>query len=85
VAEGDLLRAARVIALKKTEHQPWMTRLHPAWRNRIEYWEINDLDASTPEVALAAIEAHVTALLAELEAKPPSGAKPKRRAAGSRQ
>jgi protein-tyrosine phosphatase len=76
VAEADFLRAARIIALKKTEHQPWMTRLHPAWRNRTEYWEISDLDAATPEVALAAIEAHVMALLAELEAGPAAGIKP---------
>lgn len=75
VAETDFPRAARVIALKRTEHQPWMTRLHPDWRNRIEYWEISDLDAATPEVSLAAIEAHVMALLAELETGPGAGAR----------
>jgi protein-tyrosine phosphatase len=75
VAEEDFLRAARVIALKKTEHQPWMSRLHPAWRNRIAYWEISDLDAATPEVALAAIEAHVMALIAELGTGPQAGGK----------
>ena len=65
--EADLRRAARIVALKGTEHRPLLTALHPDWADRVEYWEINDLDGSTPEVALAAIEARVTALLAELE------------------
>ena len=75
VGEADFLRAARIIALKGIEHRPWMARLHPAWMNRIEYWEISDLDAAAPEVALAAIEAHVLALLAELETGPAAGSK----------
>ena len=67
VQEADFQRAARVVALKETEHRPLMKCLHPAWTDRIEYWEINDLDGSTPEAAMGAIEAHVKALLAELE------------------
>jgi protein-tyrosine phosphatase len=67
VQDADFRRAARVVALKETEHRPLMARLHPGWENRIEYWEINDLDAATPEVALGAIEAQVKALLAGLE------------------
>jgi protein-tyrosine phosphatase len=70
VGAADFLRAVRIVALKGTEHRPWMARLHPAWMNRIEYWEISDLDAATPEMALAAIEAHVRALLAELGGGP---------------
>jgi protein-tyrosine phosphatase len=66
VAEPDLQRATRVIALKETEHRPLMTRLHPEWADRISYWEIDDLDRSAPEKGLAAIEAHVMALVAEL-------------------
>jgi len=67
VSEGDLRRAARIVALKGTEHRPLLAVLHPDWVDRVEYWEINDLDGSAPEVALAAIEAHVGALLAALE------------------
>ena len=47
--------------------RPLMARLHPCWEDRIEYWEISDLDAATPKVALDAIEAHVLALISELE------------------
>jgi protein-tyrosine phosphatase len=67
VDEEDFRRAARIVALKETEHRPWLAMLHPAWEKRVEYWEIGDLDSAPPEVALAAIEAQVTALLAELE------------------
>jgi protein-tyrosine phosphatase len=67
VREADFRRATRVVALKETEHRPLMARLHPGWENRIEYWEISDLDAATPEVALGAIEAQVMALMSGLE------------------
>ena len=63
----DFRRAARIIALKGTEHRPWMASLHPARKDQIEYWEISDLDGATPEEALAAIETHVMALLGQLE------------------
>ena len=66
-AEKDFRRAARIIALKGTEHRPWMASLHPAWKDRIEYWEISDLDGATPEEALAAIETHVMVLLEKLK------------------
>jgi protein-tyrosine phosphatase len=66
VAEADFRRARRVIALKEEEHRPMMNRLHPAWADRIDYWTISDLDFAPPEVALAAIAANVSTLLAEL-------------------
>jgi low molecular weight protein-tyrosine phosphatase len=68
VSEADLTRAARIVALKGTEHRPLLAALHPAWVDRIEYWEINDLDRAAPEEALAAIEAQVAGLLARLPA-----------------
>jgi len=67
VTEKDFRRADRIVALKETEHRPLMARLFPGWEKRVEYWEISDLDAAMPEVALAAIEARVMALLANLE------------------
>ena len=67
VQEADFQRAARVVALKETEHRPLMAWLHPGWENRIAYWEISDLDAATAGVALTAIEARVLALIGELE------------------
>jgi len=66
VADDDFRRANRVIAIKETEHRPLMADLHPDWENRIEYWEISDLDGATPEVALAAIEEKVGKVIDEL-------------------
>jgi low molecular weight protein-tyrosine phosphatase len=67
VGEEDFGRAARIVALKETEHRPLLTMLHPRWAKRVEFWEIGDLDCAPPAVALAGIEAHVEALLEELE------------------
>ena len=66
VQEADFRRAARVVALKETEHRPLMARLHPDWEKRIEYWEISDLDVAKADVTLAAIETKVLALIDEL-------------------
>ena len=65
--DEDFRRAARIVALKETEHRPLMARLYPAWENQVEYWEIHDLDAATPDVTLAEIESHVAELLTQLE------------------
>ena len=73
VDEEDFRRAARIVALKGTEHRPLLALLHPAWEQRVEYWEIGDLDSAPPAVALAAIEAHVYSLLDELERSRPAG------------
>lgn len=67
---ADLRRAARIVVLKESEHRPLLARLHPGWEDRVEYWEIDDLDRAPPEATLAAIEARVAALLAELAARP---------------
>lgn len=66
VAEEDLKRAARTVALKGTEHRPLMNRLQPAWEDRIEYWEIHDLDLAQPDEALGGIEREVQALVEKL-------------------
>jgi len=61
--EEDLQNADRVIALKEAEHRPMMVEHFPAWEKRIEYWHVHDLDAATPEVALAEIERNVAELI----------------------
>jgi protein-tyrosine phosphatase len=63
VAEQDLQRASRVIALKEAEHRPMMRDQFPHWEQRVEYWSVHDLDAATPEEALPASEEKVLALI----------------------
>jgi protein-tyrosine phosphatase len=61
--EADLHAAARVIALDRTEHAPYVDDLFPAWRARFEYWDVADLHLSSVDDALGAIEMQVRALL----------------------
>lgn len=66
VAERDFEAADLVIALDEQEHRPMMRQRYPPWADRIEYWQVQDLWATTPDVALAAIEARVRDLIARL-------------------
>ncbi len=68
VSEEDLEQSDLVIAVKEAEHRPLLERLHPAWANRVEYWHVHDLDAATPEVALAELEQAIKALVQRLAA-----------------
>lgn len=66
VTEADLAGADLVIAVKEAEHRPHLAAKHPAWADRVRYWHVHDLDAATPEVALAEIDRLVAALVDEL-------------------
>jgi protein-tyrosine phosphatase len=65
-SDEDFASASRIIALKETEHRPYMTTRFPNWADRIEYWHVHDLDAAEPADACARIEQHVRALIDEL-------------------
>jgi len=64
--EDDFRKASRVIALHRPEHHPMMVARFPAWADRIDYWHVADIGDISPDVALPAIETHVTALLESL-------------------
>jgi protein-tyrosine phosphatase len=66
VCEQDLRLANLVIALKETEHRPFLVQRFPLWPDRIEYWHIDDLDVAASETALVAIDQEVSKLLARL-------------------
>ena len=69
LAEADLQRAAKIIAVKEAEHRPMMREQFPAWEHRIDYWTIDDLDCATSEDALPLLEARVQALADALAAE----------------
>jgi len=56
----------RIVALKESEHRPMMRERFPAWVDRIEYWQIHDIDCARPEEALAELERRLEAILGEL-------------------
>lgn len=64
--ESDLYQASRVIALYEPEHRPYLESRFPGWADRIEYWNIPDREFAPVNQALAAIEANVLELIAQL-------------------
>lgn len=63
VQEADLQAAALIIALDRTEHQPYVVQRLPAWMEHIQYWEVADMHLMTATEALGCIEAQVLALI----------------------
>jgi len=63
LSEADLHRASRSIALRKDEHWGMVRRAHPEWVDRIEYWDVRDIDELGPDDALPAIERQVELLI----------------------
>lgn len=68
LTEPDLIRAAHAIALKEDEHRAYLRRDFPAWEERVIYWHFHDLDVTSADDMLPALERHVTAYYASLAA-----------------
>ena len=64
----DLTTATLTIAVNDIEHRPLMEARYPEWAERVRYWRIYDVDVTTADAGLAAIEEAVQALLSELSA-----------------
>jgi protein-tyrosine phosphatase len=62
----DLENAHRIIALNEPEHRPLVRTRFPEWESRIQFWDVEDVEQVRPEIALAAIDKKVDALLAAL-------------------
>jgi protein-tyrosine phosphatase len=62
----DFDGADHVVAVKGTEHRPLITQNFPAHLERVEFWEVHDLDCAGPEVAIPHLEREVMALLNKL-------------------
>jgi protein-tyrosine phosphatase len=65
--DADFARAHRLIALYELEHQPLVVERFPAWADRVAYWHVADVGDVTSELALAAIEREISALLQQLQ------------------
>lgn len=57
----DLELAHRIVALKRDEHLPLLEERHPAWSEKVEFWQVDD----SPE-ALKEIEREVMGLVARI-------------------
>lgn len=47
-------------------HLPWIEKRFDRFADRVEYWDIHDVDASTPEEQLPLLRAKVRQLVTEL-------------------
>ena len=63
---GDFDSSTIRIAMSRAEHLPMMRSQFPNWADKIQYWQIEDLPKTSPEVALPAIESKVIDLLDHL-------------------
>ena len=63
---SDLEAAHHVVAVKGTEHHPLVSKRFPEWLDKIEFWEVHDIDCARPEDALSHLEKEVMGLLQRL-------------------
>ena len=70
--EDDFAKADRVIAIKRAEHHPIIQKRFETFADRVEYWDIHDIDASTPEEQLPLLHAQVRSLITDLASAYPN-------------
>jgi protein-tyrosine phosphatase len=68
VTDADFAAADRVIAVKAAEHRVIIEREFAAWRDRVEYWQVHDLDCATPPETFAHLEHEIARILAGFSA-----------------
>ncbi|MEW6737672.1 MAG: low molecular weight phosphatase family protein [Acidobacteriota bacterium] len=66
VEENDLSQADRVIALNDVEHRPYFETRYLCYTERVEYWNIKDIDQVLPAQALLELEYKVRELIDQL-------------------
>jgi protein-tyrosine phosphatase len=64
--QKDFEAAAHIVALKRTEHRPMIEARFSSWLDRVEFWEVHDLDCAGPEETFPQIECEVMELIGRL-------------------
>jgi protein-tyrosine phosphatase len=62
VTAEDFSAADHIVAVKRTEHSPLMQSRFPDWHDRVEYWEVHDLDFAGPDITIPHLERQIHAL-----------------------
>ena len=63
VSEVDLDGADHIVAIKKAEHLPLLQAQFPKYVDRVEFWNVHDLDCAGPDEALHNLEREVLRLM----------------------
>jgi len=66
VTHDDFEAADHIVAVKEAEHRPLIDAKFPAWVDRVEFWEVHDVDYAEADVAIPLLEDQVLRLLARL-------------------
>jgi protein-tyrosine phosphatase len=67
VSLKDFEAADHTVAMKEAEHRPLIEEQFPKHLERVEFWEIHDLDCAGPEETIPHLERKVLALIERLE------------------
>jgi protein-tyrosine phosphatase len=63
----DLESADLIVALKETEHRPYLLERFAGWEDRVTYWHVHDIDVAVPTDALAFLDHQIETLIGELQ------------------
>ena len=66
---SDLLWADRIVALNEQEHRPTIRNQFAFWEDRIEFWNVPDIDRASWKKALPKLEANVRELISIIRAE----------------
>ncbi len=55
-----------MVAVKEAEHRALMAQQFPLWKDRIEYWHVDDLDCAQSHEALPHLESRIHELVERL-------------------
>ena len=64
VSEEDFAAAQHIVAVKEVEHRPLIESRFPTWADRVEFWEVHDVDCADAGEAIPMLEQRVLTLLA---------------------
>ena len=67
VKQTDLENATQIIAVDEVAHRPLMQSKFPEWVDKIEYWEVKDLDENPDQPPLLQIQNNLSSLLENLD------------------
>ena len=68
LTDKDLSSADHVVAVKEAEHRPLLQRRFPTSLERVEFWNVHDIDRALPDFAMPQLEREVLELMERLAA-----------------
>ena len=64
---ADFEKATRVIAMSQEEHYPLMRLIFPKYADRASYWDVEDTDKMSADIAFSRIELLISQLVEDVQ------------------